>query len=86
MVQRSIANNTRRREKQNAWDCAIGFDRDALGGKNRRLYLVTDPNDYDAVNPRPGTLRHAVIQTEPLSLKKLQRRVIGCGCTKLSTM
>jgi pectate lyase len=47
-------------------DCGIGFGRNALGGKNGRFYLVTDHNDYDAVNPRPGTLRHAVIQTEPL--------------------
>jgi len=62
---RSIVNSTRRRETQNAWDCAIGFGRDAFGGKNGRLYLVTDPNDYDAVNPRLGTLRHGVIQTEP---------------------
>lgn len=47
-------------------DCAIGFGRNAVGGQNGRVYVVTDPNDYDAVNPRPGTLRHAVIQTEPL--------------------
>eukprot|EP00253_Pinus_taeda_P018918 PITA_18918 len=47
-------------------DCAIGFGRNAIGGRNGRIYVVTDSNDYDAVNPRPGTLRHAVIQTEPL--------------------
>jgi len=47
-------------------DCAIGFGRNAIGGQSGRFYLVTDPNDYDAVDPRPGTLRHAVIQTEPL--------------------
>ena len=47
-------------------DCAIGFGRNALGGKNDRFYVITDPNDYDAVTPWPGTLRHAVIQTEPL--------------------
>ncbi|KAF8038706.1 hypothetical protein BT93_B1296 [Corymbia citriodora subsp. variegata] len=28
--------------------------------------LVTDSGDDDLVNPRPGTLRHAVIQDEPL--------------------
>jgi len=54
------------RNRKRLADCAIGFGRDALGGKHGRFYLVTDPNDYDAVNPRPGTLRHAVIQTEPL--------------------
>eukprot|EP00253_Pinus_taeda_P022614 PITA_22614 len=47
-------------------DCAIGFGGNATGGRNGRIYVVTDSNDYDAVNPRPGTLRHAVIQTEPL--------------------
>jgi len=54
------------RDRKRLADCAIGFGRDALGGKHGRLYMVTDPNDYDAVNPRPGTLRHAVIQSEPL--------------------
>ncbi|XP_057860144.1 probable pectate lyase 18 [Cryptomeria japonica] len=47
-------------------DCAIGFGKNAIGGQNGRFYIVTDPNDDDPVNPRPGTLRHAVIQTEPL--------------------
>ncbi|GLJ17491.1 hypothetical protein SUGI_0304290 [Cryptomeria japonica] len=42
-------------------DCAIGFGKNAIGGKNCRFYIVTDPNDDDPVNPRPGTLRHAVI-------------------------
>lgn len=54
------------RNRKRLADCGIGFGRDAIGGKNGRFYRVTDPNDYDAVNPRPGTLRHAVIQTEPL--------------------
>lgn len=47
-------------------DCGIGFGRNAVGGRNGRFYVVTDPSDHDAVNPRPGTLRHAVIQEEPL--------------------
>lgn len=47
-------------------DCAIGFGRDAVGGRNGEFYVVTDSSDHDAVTPRPGTLRHAVIQTEPL--------------------
>ncbi|XP_078439578.1 pectate lyase-like [Wolffia australiana] len=46
--------------------CALGFGRNAMGGKNGRFYVVTDPSDSDLVNPRPGTLRHAAIQTEPL--------------------
>ncbi|KAK1353028.1 hypothetical protein POM88_052866 [Heracleum sosnowskyi] len=34
--------------------------------RDGKYYVVTDPNDDDAVNPRPGTLRYAVIQDEPL--------------------
>ncbi|CAL0303137.1 unnamed protein product [Lupinus luteus] len=47
-------------------DCGIGFGRNAIGGRDGRLYTVTDPRDDDPVNPRPGTLRYAVIQDEPL--------------------
>ncbi|CAN6460484.1 unnamed protein product [Victoria cruziana] len=47
-------------------DCGIGFGRNAVGGRDGRYYVVTDPSDDDPVNPRPGTLRHAVIQDEPL--------------------
>ncbi|KAK6141559.1 hypothetical protein DH2020_024691 [Rehmannia glutinosa] len=36
------------------------------GGRDGRFYVVTDPSDDDPVNPRPGTLRHAVIQDRPL--------------------
>ncbi|KAK1395403.1 Pectate lyase [Heracleum sosnowskyi] len=47
-------------------DCGIGFGRGAIGGRNGRFYVVTDSSDNDAVNPRPGTLRHAVLKNEPL--------------------
>ncbi|CAN1278747.1 Probable pectate lyase 15, partial [Linum perenne] len=47
-------------------DCGIGFGRNAIGGRDGRYYVVTDPRDDDPVNPRPGTLRHAVIQDRPL--------------------
>ncbi|MCO5591313.1 hypothetical protein L7F22_045294 [Adiantum nelumboides] len=47
-------------------DCAIGFGRDAIGGKHGEFYVVTDSSDDNAVTPKPGTLRHAVIQAEPL--------------------
>ncbi|GKA62305.1 pectate lyase-like protein [Tanacetum coccineum] len=36
---------------------------EAKGGK---IYIVTNPADTDMVNPPPGTLRHAVLQPEPL--------------------
>ncbi|KAG5514705.1 hypothetical protein RHGRI_035932 [Rhododendron griersonianum] len=54
------------RNRKRLADCAIGFGRNAVGGRDGKFYVVTDPNDYDAVTPRPGTLRHAVIQDEPL--------------------
>ncbi|KAL8528299.1 hypothetical protein ACS0TY_005924 [Phlomoides rotata] len=47
-------------------DCGLGFGYKAKGGKNGKFYVVTDPSDTDLLNPRPGTLRHAVIQKEPL--------------------
>ncbi|CAL0324429.1 unnamed protein product [Lupinus luteus] len=47
-------------------NCAIGFGRNAIGGRDGRYYVVSDPGDDDPVNPRPGTIRHAVIQDRPL--------------------
>lgn len=47
-------------------DCALGFGRHVTGGKAGKFYVVTDPSDNELVNPKNGTLRHAVIQTEPL--------------------
>ncbi|GAA0149412.1 lyase [Lithospermum erythrorhizon] len=47
-------------------DCAMGFGWNATGGKGGKIYVVTDPSDDDVVNPKIGTLRHAVIQEEPL--------------------
>ncbi|KAL9276833.1 hypothetical protein ACSQ67_025623 [Phaseolus vulgaris] len=47
-------------------NCGIGFGRNAIGGRDGRYYVVSDPNDDDPVNPKPGTLRHAVIQDRPL--------------------
>ncbi|XP_011018802.1 PREDICTED: probable pectate lyase 12 [Populus euphratica] len=52
--------------RQRLADCAIGFGQYAMGGKNGEYYIVTDNSDDDAVNPRPGTLRYAVIQPQPL--------------------
>ncbi|CAI9758556.1 unnamed protein product [Fraxinus pennsylvanica] len=52
--------------RQRLADCAIGFGKDAVGGRDGRIYVVTDSGDDNPVNPLPGTLRHAVIQNEPL--------------------
>lgn len=47
-------------------DCGIGFGRSAKGGKGGQIYVVTDSSDPDPVNPKPGTLRFAVLKEEPL--------------------
>ncbi|KAK8358263.1 hypothetical protein V6Z11_A04G006500 [Gossypium hirsutum] len=47
-------------------DCAVGFGKNATGGRDGDVYVVTDSGNDDPLNPTPGTLRHAVIQTEPL--------------------
>ncbi|GLT33166.1 hypothetical protein SLA2020_077770 [Shorea laevis] len=52
--------------RQRLADCAIGFGKNAIGGRNGRIYVVSDAGDDDPMNPKPGTLRHAVIQDEPL--------------------
>ena len=44
----------------------MGWGRNAIGGRDGKFYVVTDPRDDDPVNPKPGTLRHAVIQDRPL--------------------
>ncbi|OVA09770.1 Pectate lyase/Amb allergen [Macleaya cordata] len=46
-------------------DCAVGFGKEAVGGKYGATYVVIDPSD-DPINPKPGTLRYGVIQNEPL--------------------
>ncbi|KAM7251825.1 hypothetical protein ACFE04_023708 [Oxalis oulophora] len=45
---------------------ALGFGHLATGGAAGKYYTVTDASDGDMLNPKPGTLRHAVIQKEPL--------------------
>lgn len=51
--------------RQRLADCAIGFGKQAIGGKDGKIYIVTDTSD-DPVNPKPGTLRYGAIQDEPL--------------------
>ncbi|KAI5447169.1 putative pectate lyase 2 [Lathyrus oleraceus] len=51
--------------RQSLADCAVGFGKDAIGGKYGDIYEVTDPSD-DPINPKHGTLRFGAIQTEPL--------------------
>lgn len=53
-------------DRQRLADCSIGFGQGTLGGKGGLIYTVIDSSDNDPANPKPGTLRHAVIQNEPL--------------------
>ncbi|XP_028755247.1 putative pectate lyase 2 [Neltuma alba] len=59
------ANSNWASNRQALADCAVGFGKDAMGGKFGAIYEVTDASD-DPVNPKPGTLRYGVIQTRPL--------------------
>ncbi|KAF7809170.1 pectate lyase-like [Senna tora] len=52
--------------RQKLADCVQGFGRKTVGGKGGPYYVVTDPSDSDLVNPKVGTLRHAVTRTGPL--------------------
>jgi pectate lyase len=52
--------------RQRLADCAIGFGRNATGGKNGSVYVVTDPSDDDPARPSPGTLRYGLAQDGPL--------------------
>ncbi|KAG6424615.1 hypothetical protein SASPL_115033 [Salvia splendens] len=42
------------------------FGYKTTGGKNGKIYVVTDSSGDELLNPKHGTLRHAVIQNEPL--------------------
>ena len=44
----------------------MGFGRHTTGGKDGPIYKVTDSSDDNVEEPKPGTLRHAVIQKHPL--------------------
>ncbi|KAL1315787.1 probable pectate lyase 3 [Arachis duranensis] len=52
--------------RQKLANCVQGFGKNTIGGKNGPIYIVTDSSDNDMVNPKPGTLRHAVTRTGPL--------------------
>nr|XP_024368799.1 probable pectate lyase 5 [Physcomitrium patens]PNR62046.1 hypothetical protein PHYPA_000470 [Physcomitrium patens] len=54
-----------RSHRQALANCATGFGRNAIGGKNGPIYTVTTNGD-DAQNPQPGTLRYGVTRNGPL--------------------
>ncbi|KAM7484153.1 hypothetical protein LguiA_000162 [Lonicera macranthoides] len=45
------------KNRQRLADCAIGFGKHAIGGRDGQIYVVTDSDNDDPVNPKPGTLR-----------------------------
>lgn len=45
--------------------CVTGFGRSTKGGRNGRIYTVTNSFD-DTENPTPGTLRYGVTRSRPL--------------------
>ncbi|KAK8473815.1 hypothetical protein PHAVU_001G256900 [Phaseolus vulgaris] len=53
------------KNRKNLAECSIGFGKHAIGGRDGKIYVVSDPGDHP-VNPKPGTLRYGVIQEEPL--------------------
>ncbi|KAM7267428.1 hypothetical protein ACFE04_009594 [Oxalis oulophora] len=54
------------RNRKRLTKCVLGFGHQTTGGRKGRYYAVTDNSDDDVLNPKPGTLRHAVIQEKPL--------------------
>lgn len=49
--------------RQSLATCAIGFGRNAVGGRNGQIYTAEDD---DVANPQPGTLRYGATREEPL--------------------
>ncbi|KAG5602453.1 hypothetical protein H5410_033823 [Solanum commersonii] len=54
------------KNRQRLANCAIDFGKNAVGGRDGKIYVVTNSGNDDPVNPKPGTLRYGVIQDEPL--------------------
>ncbi|EYU33881.1 hypothetical protein ABFS82_08G151600 [Erythranthe guttata] len=59
-------------------DCAVGFGKNAIGGKYGSIYVVTDPSD-NPETPKPGTLRYGAIQDKPLWITFARSMVIELG-------
>ncbi|XP_058106414.1 pectate lyase-like [Magnolia sinica] len=54
------------RHRKRLAKCVLGFGCRTIGGRNSRIYVVTDASDNDVVNPKRGTLRWGVIQKKAL--------------------
>ncbi|KAJ0099915.1 hypothetical protein Patl1_22131 [Pistacia atlantica] len=54
------------KNRQRLAKCVKGFGCNTTGGEGGPIYVVTDCSDDNLVDPKPGTLRHAVLQNGPL--------------------
>lgn len=54
------------KHRQRLADCAIGFGKNAIGGRDGKIYVVKNSENDDPINPKSGTLRYGVIRDEPL--------------------
>ncbi|XAR65673.1 Pectate lyase [Bertholletia excelsa] len=52
-------------KRQDLVNCVVGFGKGTMGGRNGKIYAVTDPSD-DPLDPKPGTLRYGETQSDPL--------------------
>ncbi|XP_044467945.1 pectate lyase-like [Mangifera indica] len=52
--------------RQELAKCVKGFGYKTTGGAGGPIYVVTDCSDDSIKDPKPGTLRHAVVQNGPL--------------------
>lgn len=52
--------------RQSLANCAVGFGKSAIGGRNGKIYVVTSARDDNPAAPTPGTLRYAVTRPGPL--------------------
>ncbi|KAK9114132.1 hypothetical protein Syun_020929 [Stephania yunnanensis] len=73
------------RNRKRLASCVLGFGRKTVGGKFGGYYVVTDPSDDDMVKPKPGTLRHAVIQEGPLWIIFGRSMVMLLGASETQT-
>ncbi|XP_039018392.1 LOW QUALITY PROTEIN: probable pectate lyase P59, partial [Hibiscus syriacus] len=53
------------RNRKKLADCALGFGKGTIGGRDGDIYVVSSPSD-EPLDPKPGTLRYGVIQNVPL--------------------
>ncbi|KAI7752543.1 hypothetical protein M8C21_019695, partial [Ambrosia artemisiifolia] len=61
-----VRESCKHRLAQKLRNAQLGKPLGTTGGLGGEIYVVTDPSDADAANPKPGTLRAGVVQNKPL--------------------